>query len=328
MFTAKKREYLIVFSFIVLILLLTEYQTQRFMLLGSRFFGWQGSIIQTIALAIYGVCLYKRLINVKTFITTKKIAWTLFSIVFFSQLIFGIFINDIFLMTGKLHLPIPMLIIGGPIYRYEIGFMAILFISTILLVGPGWCSYLCYFGTLDYHASKPAKLHRHLRPKHLHLIKTTGFFIIVLSAILLRLFKISNHTTVLIASIFALMGISIMLLLSLRKKRMYHCTMYCPIHSSAIILKYLNPFRIRVDTNKCKRCMKCVNVCKYFAIFPKDIENGKPNIMCTYCGDCITVCNDNAIQYSFFGNSSYKTRNLYLIIITIVHTVFLGLARI
>ena len=45
-------------------------------------------------------------------------------------------------MTGKLHLPVPALIVAGPVYRGSVGFMLILFLCTILLVGPAWCSHL------------------------------------------------------------------------------------------------------------------------------------------------------------------------------------------
>ncbi|HDJ22855.1 MAG TPA: 4Fe-4S binding protein [Candidatus Aminicenantes bacterium] len=54
-----------------------------------------------------------------------------------------------FLMTGKLHLPVPALILAGPIYRGTLSFMLILFLVTIVLVGPAWCSHLCYVGAWD-----------------------------------------------------------------------------------------------------------------------------------------------------------------------------------
>ncbi|HHJ09824.1 MAG TPA: hypothetical protein ENK25_02915 [Bacteroidetes bacterium] len=53
-------------------------------------------------------------------------------------------------MTGKLHLPTPAMILAGPAYRREIGFMTWLFLSTIILNGPALCSHLCYMVSLDY----------------------------------------------------------------------------------------------------------------------------------------------------------------------------------
>jgi ferredoxin-type protein NapH len=43
----------------------------------------------------------------------------------------------------------PMMILGGPIYRGQLSVMTILFLSTVILTGPAWCSQLCYFGAFD-----------------------------------------------------------------------------------------------------------------------------------------------------------------------------------
>ena len=79
----------------------------------------------------------------------RKYTWFVFSVVFFSQLLLGLLVSDKFLMTGKLHLPVPMMILAGPIYRGHTSVMTILFLSTVILSGPAWCSHLCYFGAID-----------------------------------------------------------------------------------------------------------------------------------------------------------------------------------
>jgi polyferredoxin len=60
-------------------------------------------------------------------------------------------------MTGELHLPIPALILAGPVYRGEGLFMPVLYTVTILLVGPAWCSWLCYIGAWDDFAARRRK---------------------------------------------------------------------------------------------------------------------------------------------------------------------------
>jgi len=79
----------------------------------------------------------------------RRVTWIAFSIVFFTQLGIGLAGDQRFLMTGKLHLPVPMMILGGPIYRGNMSVMTILFISTVVLSGPAWCSHLCYIGAWD-----------------------------------------------------------------------------------------------------------------------------------------------------------------------------------
>jgi hypothetical protein len=61
----------------------------------------------------------------------RRVAWAFFSVVFFVQLGLGLLGLHIFLMTGKLHLPIPALIAAGPLYRGEGLFMIILFVTSV-----------------------------------------------------------------------------------------------------------------------------------------------------------------------------------------------------
>ena len=63
----------------------------------------------------------------------RRITWTVFSGVFFAQLIGGLFGVERLLMTGELHFPVPGLIILGPLYRMKITFMPVLFFSTVIL---------------------------------------------------------------------------------------------------------------------------------------------------------------------------------------------------
>jgi hypothetical protein len=76
----------------------------------------------------------------------RRLSWTLFSIVFFSQMIIGLLGAGNFLMAGKLHLPVPLMIISGPLYRGHLSVMTILFLSTVILTGPAWCSNCAILG--------------------------------------------------------------------------------------------------------------------------------------------------------------------------------------
>ena len=79
----------------------------------------------------------------------RRVIWLVFSSVFFSQFLLGVAGIEQLLMTGRLHVPVPAVVIAGPIYRGGRYFMPILFTSTLVLVGPAWCSYLCYIGSWD-----------------------------------------------------------------------------------------------------------------------------------------------------------------------------------
>jgi len=118
------------------------------LLLAERFLpslGW----FQALLLSLYAAWACGRLLDPATAPATRARIWLLFSAVFFGQLFLGLAGVPHMLMTGKLHLPVPALIAAGPLYRGEGFFMLGLFLASVLLVGPGWCSHLCYIGAWD-----------------------------------------------------------------------------------------------------------------------------------------------------------------------------------
>ena len=160
------------------------------LLIGERLFPY-GGWIQVILAMLYGGWLCYKMQDRQERPKWRKRAWLLFSIVFFGQLALGIFADPIFLMTGKLHLPIPAVILAGPLYRFEGLFMPILFISTLLLSGPAWCSQLCYFGAFDAWSAR-GKLERKRFPYHKQM-RYSILFLVMLGAILLRIFGASGR---------------------------------------------------------------------------------------------------------------------------------------
>lgn len=253
-------------------------------------------------------------------------AWSIFSIVFFSQLILGMLIDERFLMTGKLHLPIPMMIIAGPLYRMEISFMPVLFLSTIVLSGPAWCSQLCYFGAIDALAANRSKSNYRRKMSWLGKVKFSIIFIVVLVALLLRILKVEIIYSTIIAVLFGIIGLIVIFIQSRRKGRMIHCISYCPVGTVVNYFKFINPFRFRIS-DTCTSCMRCISECKYGALNDEAIANRKPGITCTLCGDCVSVCKPKSFYYKFPWLNPVQSRNMYLAITIILHSVFLALAR-
>ncbi len=284
--------------------------------------GW----FQIAVIAVYAGIITHQLLKEKNIAKTRIRIWSLFSIVFFSQFIAGILISDIFLMTGKLHIPIPAVILAGPVYRGEGFFMPVLFLSTIILTGPAWCSYLCYFGAMDGVAASGKK--KPLFPKESW--KTLRLFItilIIITAIILRVIKASPFIAITGAIIFGAAGILVTFLISRKKGFMGHCSYYCPIGLISNILGKISPFRIKIDSS-CNSCMACIPACRYNALSVKNIATGSAGFNCTLCGDCIDSCSSHSINYKFFKLSPEKSRTLFTVIIAVVHAVFMGIARI
>ncbi len=145
--------------------------------------GW----IEIFILGVYAAWLSDRIITTGRTAELRKKVWTAFSAVFFIQLIMGISGFNVFLLTGKLHLPIPGMIVAGPLFRGELSFfMPLLLVSTLIIAGPAWCSWLCYFGCWDLIAATTRK-HAGTIPKKNNIIRILILFILAGGALLLRL---------------------------------------------------------------------------------------------------------------------------------------------
>jgi polyferredoxin len=299
-------------------------KVERPMILAERFIkggGWA----EILLISIYGAFVIYKMQDPLNVPKWRKITWTIFSFVFFSQLIIGLSGFEKFLMTGKLHLPVPAMILAGPIYRGQLSVMTILFLSTVVLTGPAWCSQLCYFGAFDNLASGGKTSRKILKYKGA--IKSTILVLVIAMALILRLLNVSGLVSTLIALAFGIMGIAVMILFSLKRKKMVHCVMYCPIGTIVTLFKNINPFRMYIDRS-CTLCMNCTKFCKYDALNAIDIKNSKPSITCMLCGDCLAGCHHNSIKYKYFNLRPEMARNLYLILTISLHASCIALARI
>ncbi|WP_370860335.1 4Fe-4S binding protein [Parabacteroides faecis] len=309
---------------IAILLTIVQIVPNKPLLLLDRFVPSAGWIQVGIAV-IYGALLSYKMQDRKERPKWRLRAWLLFSIVFFGQLFLGITVDSVFLMTGKLHLPVPAIILAGPLFRLEGLFMPILFMSTLLLSGPAWCSQLCYFGAFDAWNAK-GKTEKNVFHYHKQL-RYSVFFIVIAGAIALRLFGATGWLATIAGLIVGIIGLGIMLTLSRKKKKMIHCSSYCPIGTLVSFMKKLSPFRVRLNMN-CTHCMACLKACKYDALHKENIEKGKIGYTCTYCGDCLSACKHGGLEYRFLRLRPATAERLWIVITVVLHTCFLMIARI
>ncbi len=265
------------------------------------------------------------LVSDKTSLIRSRI-WGFFSLIFFAQLILGLAGIQEMLMTGKLHLPVPALIVAGPLYRGSGFFMLILFTVTVLLVGPAWCSYLCYIGAWDDYLCRRWKKRLKNLPAWLSQGRIYTLILVVAAAVILSKGDFSSGMAVASASVFGLVGVGFMAGLSSRWGMMVHCTAYCPMGIISNLMGKINPWRLRINP-ACNQCCACVKACRYGALHMKNIEQRKPGLTCTLCGDCIASCKDRYISYHFPGLTPITTRKAFLVICITLHAAFLGVAR-
>lgn len=317
--------YLIPAIFTIMLLLPLQFVLDWDIFLLERLFE-HGGFAQIAIFGLYAGFVYQKLSKTNSYIKWRKRIWLLFSMVFFAQLILGITADIVFLLSGKLHFPIPAMILAGPAYRFQIGFMPLLFFSTLVLSGPAWCSFLCYFGAVDY-AAAGSKKPRKLILKNRNLWKWSVLIVLIAVALLLKLLKAEGNLVNALALAFGLIGILVIVLFSARKRSMIHCSVFCPVGTLVSVGKYLSPFRFRINKN-CTECMKCISSCKYDALGVNNIKSKKIGITCTYCGDCLSTCPHNALAYSFLGMSHEKSRAIFLTVVVVLHAVFMAVGRI
>ncbi|HOY66653.1 MAG TPA: [Fe-S]-binding protein [Candidatus Ozemobacteraceae bacterium] len=296
------------------------------LLLADRFLPGAG-ILEILLLASYGTWIHSLLQDPRRAPAIRGRIWGLFSAVFFAQLALGLAGFERFLMTGALHLPVPALIVGGPLYRGEGLFMPILYGTTLLLAGSAWCSHLCYIGAWDHACAGSNNATRREYPAAAPWFRLITLTATVGLALGLRWIGAARETAFAAAVTFSLGGIAVMLVLSRRMGRMMHCTAYCPIGLLSTVLGRLNPFRIRIAPT-CDACGACSRSCRYGALDPEHLRRQDPGQTCTLCGDCLAACARGNLGYAFPGLDRERARSLFLVIVVILHTVFLGVARI
>lgn len=296
-------------------------------LLAQRFFpGFEW--LQVAGLSFYSAFITEKMLDRSQQPKWRKYIWTIFSVVFFGQLILGLSGFETFLMTGKLHLPIPAIIMAGPLYRWESSFMIFLFLGSIVLVGPAWCSHLCYFGVWDFHASKAMKRPKNL-PKYRQIYRLGILVLIGGVALSMNMLGVPPVTATIAGFIVGLVGVGVLMYWSRKTGVMTHCTVYCPIGLWAVILGKINPFRVKID-NRCDECMKCTMNCRYDALRKEDVLNRKPNLNCTLCGDCIEACDvkGSSINYRLIKLKPETARKVFIVMVVAIHTSFLAMGRI
>ena len=302
-------------------------------LLADRFLPGSGPL-EIFALAWYAAWACGLLAQTRDTARLRLKFWLGFSLVFFGQLGLGLLADQRFLMTGRLHLPVPALIAAGPLFRGEGLFMPILFAASTLVLGSAWCSWLCYVGAWDgacaararTGAAERAAASARIRPWTV-LGRAATLVLAIAAAVLLRAFGVPGYHAVWAAALFGLAGVGIMVILSRRAGVMVHCATFCPMGLVANCLGRINPLRLRLGED-CTRCGACATRCRYAALTPVDIEQGRPGLSCTLCGDCLSACRHGCLGYRLPGLSPEAARTVFLVLAVGLHAAFLGVARI
>lgn len=295
----------------------------------ERFFpGW--GAVQAFLLAWYGGVVAGLLADAKQMRRTRQRIWLFFSTVFFAQLALGLAGPPQFLMTGSLHVPVPGIIVFGPLYKGTLGMMPFLLGASLLLAGSAWCSHLCYFGAWDSLCAGNAAP-RPLTPVGQWVLRYGRAVVLglgILAALGLRLAGVGTLVALWAALLFGLAGVGVMLLWSRRQGLMTHCTGYCPIGFIVNACSRFSFWSLRVDTAACTSCGACERVCRYGALSPDQRLQGRSGFTCSLCRDCLAVCAHRALSLRGAGLPAGQAQTVFVFLVTVLHTLFLSAARV
>ncbi len=280
---------------------------------------------EAVGLAFYAGWLSDRLQDARQIRRLRPRVWLVFSVIFFTQLVLGVLGLDKLLMTGKLHLPVPALIAAGPIFRGSGFFMAILFTASVLLVGPAWCSWLCYIGAWDDRFARARRNPGSLPPWR-NKMRVAVLVVVMATAFGLGRLGVGTFTAGWLAASFGLVGVGLMVFWSRRSGQMTHCTAWCPMGWVATRLGRVSPWRLKI-TPSCTDCGACTPACRYDALYPEDVLRRVPGEACTLCGDCLSNCPTGSIGITFPGLSPSRARLVFLMMVAAMHAAWIGVAR-
>jgi len=106
-------------------------------------------------------------------------------------------------------------------------------------------------------------------------------------------------------------GLFVIVLPFMTGKRTW-CTILCPVGAFLNFIERITPFNIKIDPSKCTKDYSCTHVCPMYAMTRQTInEMYAPNVDCIKCGACIDQCSENAIDLYLTGTSR-KVRTWFI----------------
>jgi polyferredoxin len=112
---------------------------------------------------------------------------------------------------------------------------------------------------------------------------------------------VSDIPSLIAAVLFIGLFLGLVIVMPFLTRKRFQCSAFCPFGAFQSLVDKASAWRVRIYTEKCVACMKCVKACPFMAIDTETIteKKGRPEMTCAKCGECIDVCPQGAISYQF-----------------------------
>ena len=226
------------------------------------------------------------------------------------------------------HIVVPMLILPL-IFTKEIifptafsaaAFMILLVAVIGVVYGRGFCSWGCFFGGQDELFSSLARSKRwkirSLRPSVRYFSFGLLAFIVVHSFATMsptycfwlcpfkstsEFIEVNSFVRVIQTFMFVALWVLLVVFLPILSKKRIQCGLFCPMGAFLSCTSKINLFDLKIDSDRCKDCNRCIDACPTFSITKESLAAGKPTMTCNKCGACIEICPEKAIGYTTKG---------------------------
>ncbi len=200
----------------------------------------------------------------------------------------------------------------------SIATMIVLWMGSSLVLGRGFCSWMCFYGGYDEGCSRLVKRARirDINRRWIYFPFALLVVIVLVSAVTLSPtycewlcpFKtvteyaaVTNLLTLIQTIIFLALFIGLVIVLPILTKRRVQCGLFCPFGAMQSLTNKVNIFDVRIDPQKCSTCGRCTRTCPTFSLDESSLKSGHALITCTKCGKCIDACPNQAISYHIKG---------------------------
>jgi ferredoxin-type protein NapH len=194
---------------------------------------------------------------------------------------------------------------------------------SLVTIGRGWCSWVCFYGGIEDGLSalprrarldlgKAGPAFRRFNKAFLAFVALAGLGTLVpVYCEWLCPFKLvteysepSDFRSYLALIVFVGLFLGLVVVLPLLSKRRTQCSALCPFGAMQSLLDRLSPFRVAIDAEACVSCGACDRACPMLALDPGTRAKGGPASSCVKCGTCFSACPKGAIGYAFKHRSS------------------------